>query len=313
MAYDNIVSRTDAEALIPEDVQREVMQRVTEDSAALSLFRSRTLSRGQQRIPVKSVLPTAYFVNGDTGLKQTTEVNWDNVYLNVEEIATIVPVPEAVLDDADYDLWDEIEPDLREAVGRALDAAIFFGTNKPASWPTDIVSAAVAAGNVVARGTNAAAAGGISGDLSDLFGTIESDGFDVNGAIATRSMKGRLRNVRDANGVKLAEVTPEEVYGQAVRYPMRGLWPTGLSAAEVIAGDFTQGVIGVRKELEAKVLDQAVIQDNTGAIIYNLAQQDMIALRVVARFAFAVPNPANFDQPTEANRYPFGVLRSPAA
>lgn len=313
MAYDNVISRTDASALIPEDVQREVMQRVTEDSAALALFRNKTLSRAQQRIPVKSVLPTAYFVNGDTGLKQTTEVNWENVYLNVEEIATIVPVPEAVLDDADYDLWDEIEPDLREAVGRALDAAIFFGTNKPASWPTDIVASAVAAGNVVARGTNAGAAGAMAGDISDLFGTVEADGFDVNGAVAVRSMKGRLRNVRDANGVKLEEVSPTEAYGQGIRYPMRGLWPTGLSAAEMIAGDFSQGVIGVRKELEAKVLDQAVITDNTGAIIYNLPQQDMIALRVVARFAFAVPNPANFDQPTEANRYPFGVLRSPAA
>ena len=313
MPYNNLISRTDAGALIPEDVQREVMQRVVEDSAALTLFRSRTLSRAQQRIPVKSVLPTAYFVNGDTGLKQTSEVNWDNVYLNVEELATIVPVPEAVLEDVDYDLWGEVEPDLREAVGRALDAAIFFGVNKPASWPTDIVAAAVAAGNVIARGTNAAAAGGLAQDVSDLFGTVEADGFDVNGAIASRTYRGRLRGVRNANGDRLPEVSPDELYGVPVRYPMRGLWPTGLSAAEVIAGDFTQGIIGIRRELDAKVLDQAVITDNAGAIIYNLPQQDMIALRVTMRVAFAVPNPANFDQPVAADRYPFAVLRSPAA
>jgi len=313
MAYDSIISRTDAGALIPEDVQREVMARVVEDSAALSLFRQRTLSRAQQRVPVKSVLPTAYFVNGDTGLKQTTEVNWDNVYLNVEEIATIVPVPEAVIADADYDLWTEVEPDLREAIGRALDAAIFFGTNKPAAWPTAIVPAAVAAGNVVARGANAAAAGGLAADISDTFGTVEADGYDVNGAVAVRSMKGRLRNVRNANGDRLDEVSSDEVYGVPVRYPMRGLWPTGLSAAEMVVGDYSQGIIGVRHELETKVLSEAVIQDGTGAIIYNLAQQDMVALRVTARFAFAVPNPTNFDQTVEASRYPFGVLRSPAA
>mgnify|MGYP000268254973 CR=1 FL=1 len=313
MAYDNLVSRTDAGALIPEDVQREVMQRVAEDSAALGMFRQRTLSRAQQRIPVKSVLPTAYFVNGDTGLKQTTEVNWDNVYLNVEEIATIVPVPEAVLMDVDYDLWDEVEPDLREAIGRALDAAIFFGTNKPASWPTALVASAVAAGNVIARGTNNAAAGGIAADLSDLFGTVENDGYDVSGLIAARSVKGKLRNARDADGRKHDEVGPNEAYSVPISYPMRGLWPTGLSAAEMIGGDFSQGIIGVRQELETKVLDQAVITDNSGDIIYNLPQQDMIALRVVARFAFAVPNPTNWDQPNEANRYPFGVLRSPAA
>lgn len=313
MPYDNIISRTDAAALIPEDVAAEVVKNLPQQSAALSLFRQRTLSRNQQRIPVKSVLPTAYFVNGDTGLKQTTEVNWDNVFLNVEELAAIVPIPEAVLDDADFDAWGEIQPDLEEAVGRALDAAIFFAVNKPASWPSGIVAAAVAAGNVYARGTSAAAAGGIAADISEMFSTIEADGFDVNGAIATRGYRGRLRNVRNAQGDRLDEVSPGQVYGVDLAYPMRGLWPTGLSAAELIAGDFTQGILGIRQDFTYKILTEAVIQDNLGAIIYNLAQQDMVALRIVARFAFAVPNPINYDQPTEANRYPFGVLRSPAA
>jgi hypothetical protein len=35
----------------------------------------------------------------------------------------------------------------------------------------------------------------------------------------------------------------------------------------------------------------------------------MVAMRVVARYAFQVPNPLSRIQPTEANRYPFGVLR----
>jgi HK97 family phage major capsid protein len=313
MPYNNIISRTDAEALIPEDVSTEVLAGAAEQSAALSLFRTKNMSRKTQRLPVKAALATAYFVNGDTGLKQTTESNWANKYLEAEPIAAIVPIPEDVLEDAEYDVWTEIRADLEEAVGRALDAAIFFGTNKPASWPDAIVPAAVAAGNVVARGTNAAAAGGFVGDLGDLFATVESDGYDVNGLVAARSVKGRLRQARDTTGQRLSEVTPTAVDGVEVEYPLRGLWPTGLSAAELIAGDFTQGLIGIRKDLTYKVLTEAVIQDNTGTIIYNLPQQDMVALRVVARFAFQVPNPINRDQPTEGSRYPFGVLRSPAA
>jgi hypothetical protein len=50
---------------------------------------------------VLSALPVAYWVNGDTGLKQTTDAAWAGLMLEAEEIATILPVPEAVVDDAE--------------------------------------------------------------------------------------------------------------------------------------------------------------------------------------------------------------------
>lgn len=316
MAYNNVISRTDAAALIPEDVAKEVLEGMRQQSASLTLFKSVPMSRAQQRMPVLSALPIAYFVSGDTGLKQTTEVNWANKYLNVEELACIVPIPEAVLDDTSFDVWGSIRPLLEEAIGRTLDAAIFFGTNKPASWPVDIVTAAIAAANAVNRTANAAAAGGLAGDFSDLFATVEADGFDVNGVVATRGYRGRLRQVRATTGEKLAEivsqVSVDEAFGITVTYPMRGLWPAPASGiAEAIAGDFSQGIIGLRSDMTYKVLDQAVLTDNTGAIIYNLPQQDMVALRLTFRVAFQVANIINYDQQVEANRYPFAVMRQP--
>lgn len=317
MPYNNVISRTDAAALIPEDVSAVLSTAVDEQSAALQLFRRVPMSRAQQRIPVISALPVAYFVNGDTGLKQTTEAAWTNKYLDAEEIAAIVPVPENVLDDVDFDAWGAIRPLLAEAIARTLDAAIFFEVNKPASWPTGIAAAAIAAGNTYTRGTNNAAAGGIAQDISNLFALVEADGFDVNGAIANRAYRGLLRSVRDTTGQLHSEVNAASAYGVSMSYPMRGLWPAGATPpglnAEFIAGDFSQGILGVRRDITYKVLDQAVIQDNTGAIQFNLAQQDMVALRVTARYAWQVPNPLNRDQPTDANRYPFGVMRSPAA
>ncbi len=126
-----------------------------------------------------------------------------------------------------------------------------------------------------------------------------------------RTIKGRLRGARDTTGQKLLDITPTEIEGSRIVYPMRGLWPTGSGAAELVAGDWSEGILGVRQDITYKVLDQAVIQDNTGAIIYNLAQQDMVALRVTARYAWQVANVLNRDQPIEANRFPFGVLRAP--
>ena len=314
--YSNVISRSDASALIPEDVAADVIKRLPLASAAIALFRHVAMSRAQQRMPVMAALPVAYFVNGDTGLKQTSEAGWGNQYLNVEEIACIVPVPEAVLDDAAFDIWGETRPFMAEAVGRALDAAIFFGVNKPATWPADIVSAATTSGNVVTEGTATPEEGGVTGDISALFSTVEDDGYDVNGLIAARKFKGLLRQARATTGEQLADsagssgidAAPGTLYGVDVTYPLRGLWPTGAGTPEMIGGDFTQGILGIRQDMTWKVLDQAVLNDDTGKVIYNLPQQDMIALRVVARFAFqvaATPTPENV-----AGAYPFGVLKA---
>lgn len=311
MPYNSIISRADVAGLIPAAIAKGITEALPEKSAALTLFQRVPATSRENRFLVKSALPIAYFVNGDTGLKQTTELNWDDVYAYVEEIACIVPIPDAVADDiksAGRDVWAEIKPDIETAIGRTLDAAIFFAVNKPASWPAGIVAAATAAGNTVVRGTNAAAAGGIAGDISDLMSLIEADGYDVNGFAAATTYKGILRKTRDTVGARLPEVSASQIEGIDIAYPMRGLWPTGAGSARLIGGDFSRAVIGVRQDITYKMLDQAVIQDGAGVIQYNLAQQDMQALRVVFRCFWQMANPINYDQPTEADRYPFAVL-----
>ena len=133
MPVNDLIDRDDADALIPEEVSRDIIKSLPRQSAALSMFRQARMSRKVRKTPVISVLPFAYFVNGDTGLKDTTEVNWDKKYLEAEEIAVIVPIPEAVLDDSEFDMWAEIKPLIVEAFGVKLDGAIIFGVDKPAS------------------------------------------------------------------------------------------------------------------------------------------------------------------------------------
>lgn len=311
MAYNNVVSRTDAGALIPEEVSRDMIRRATDDSATLSLFRRVPVSRNQVRFPVLSALPVAYFVNGDTGLKQTTEVNWTNKYLNIEEIATIMPVPDNVVADVELDIWDEATPYLVEAFYRTLDAAVFFGTNAPGTWPTNIAAAATAASNVNTEG-NTAATGGFLGDFDETVATIEADGFDMTGVVANRTARAQFRAARDTTGQKLdtnrISGNLSEIDGVPIVYPMRGLWPTGSGAPRLFVGDWTNFVVGVRQDITMKILTEAVIQDNTGQIIYNLAQQDMTALRLTFRVGWQVSNLLNYDQPTEASRYPVARL-----
>lgn len=309
MPYDSLVSRSDAAAMVPEQVSNEMLVSLREESAILSLGTKIPLARNQARFPVLSALPVAYFVSGDTGLKQTTEAAWANKFLYVEEIATIVPIPESVLDDAGYDVWGAIRPLMESAIARKLDAAIAFGVDAPATWVAEgnLAGKAVAASNTVNRGTNAAAAGGLHGDLSDVVGKLEEDGYVPNGAIANITTKGRLRQVRDTTGqtIPLGEDIPRPLY------PLAGLWPSGSGAAEYLVGDWTRLVVGVRQDMTYKLITEGVITDGAGNIIYNLPQQDMVALRLVFRAGYAVSNPINYQQATEGSRSPFAVLRAP--
>lgn len=315
MAYTNIISRTDADALIPESVSRTILQNVPERSSVLSMARRLpNMTSKQRRIPVLSVLPMAYFVNGDTGLKQTTEVSWANKYLDAEELATIVPIPEAVLDDVDYPIWDEVQPQVGEAIAAAIDAAILHGINAPSAWPTNIATAAATAGNSVDLSVITGGGGDLFDALLSESGTIaalEGDGFIPTGHIAATTMRSRLRGLRDANGqpIFLRSMQGKGTYeldGEPITFPKLGaLDPT---AVLMFSGDWSQLVYAIRQDVTYKVLTEAVIQDNAGNIVYNLAQQDMVALRVTMRLAWQVPNPVNRLQQAEADRYPFAVL-----
>lgn len=318
MPFNSVISRTDAAALIPEEVSNEILDQVTESSSAMRFGRRlANMSRGTLRMPVMSALATAYFVNGDNGLKQTTEVNWTNKYVTAEELAVIVPIPEAVLADADYDVWGQIRPSLVEAFGAAIDAAVFYGTNIPANWTTDLgaaglVAGANAAGNQISEAAYTdlyeAILGETGAGVAGLFGKIEADGYGVTGSVAPMLMKGKLRNVRDVNGQPIFKPDMQSVGqyvldGAPLAFPKNGAIS---NTYWLLSGQWDKLVYSMRQDITYKVLDQAVIQDGNGAIVYNLAQQDMVALRAVMRLGFALPKPVT--RLDSGAGFPFGVL-----
>jgi len=321
MPFNNLIGRTDAAALIPEDASTEILKSLPETSIVMQLARRLTdMSVKQRRLPVMSALATAYFVSGETGLKQTSEVNWANKYIEAEELAVIVPVPEAVLDDASFDIWGEVRPALIEAFGVAIDQAVLYGTNIPASWTTNLgaaglVALSTAAGNTVSAAAYAdlyeALLGETAGAVSGSLGLLEADGYIATGHVADTSMKRKLRNARSTVGdpifrTNMQDSTRYDLDGSPIYFPVNGAIVA--ATAWVISGQWNQLVYAMRQDITYKVLDQAVIQDAAGNTIYNLAQQDMVALRAVMRLGFALPNPINRVQQTEANRAPFAVL-----
>lgn len=290
----NIIDRARAEALIQEQVVSTIFQDAPKQSVFMSLARKLpNMTSKQTRIPVLDMLPVAYWVNGDTGFKQTSQQAWDNVYLTAAELAVIVPIPEAVLDDADFDILGEVTPRVNEAIGARVDAAVLFGTNRPTEWQNDIITMARQAGNNVSGG--AVTYDTLLGE-NGVISKVEESGHMVNGAIASMAMRGKLRGIKNTSGTPLFKSdmqgsTQYALDGAPLYFPQNGAFDA--SIAQMIVGDWSQAVYSIRQDVTTKILDQGVIQDpNTKQIIYNLAQQDMIALRVVFRMGWALPNPA---------------------
>lgn len=309
VVYNSLTDRTDAGALIPEDVATEIIQGLPATSAAMSMFRRVRMARGQQRQPVLSALPVAYWVDGDTGLKQTSEQLWGNQYLDARELAVIVPIPDAVLDDAAFPIWDEVRPRITEAIGQAIDSAAIFGVNSPSGWPDSIVEQAVAAGNFHMEGTSAAPHDDFAGDISDTMAKVEEDGFDVTGFWARRKVRARLRNLRDDNGQPIyqpvAAGSPATIYGEPVAFVSNGSW---VNNYELVAGDANMAILAVRQDITFRIFTEGVISDGSGNVVLNLMQQDTAALRAVCRVAFNVANPINLENTNEDTRFPFAVL-----
>lgn len=301
------INRTDALALINQQNSNEIFQEAAKTSTSLASFRRVNMGTKQYRMPVLDALPTAGFVSGDSGRKLTSEMAWASKVLEAEEIAVIVPIPENVFDDTEFNVWEEVRPRIAEAVGKTLDGAVFFSTNKPASWPEGLVPAAKAAGNVFY--TAAVDPPDLAERLNQTIALVEADGYDPTDIYATRALRVALRGLRDDNGRPLYNDSVKQgdvagMYGLDLRWVNNTSWVS--AEATALVGDSSKAILGIRQDMTFKILDQATLTDGAGAVVFALAEQDMIALRCKFRVGFQVADPTTLEGGTSA--YPFAVL-----
>lgn len=310
MPYNTSISRDASnDPLVPTPVSAQIIQEMPASSVMLQRARQVRLSAKTQRQPVLDALPTAYFVSGDTGVKQTSSQDWKNVELVVEELAVIIPIPEAYLDDAQVPIWDEVRPRIVEAFGTAIDAACLFGTSKPSTWGNPIYQSAVAAGNVVTAGGSA----DLAQNVASLGELLAKDGFPVSGFASRPGMNWKLVGLRTSDGHPIYQPDLQgrpggTLFGYPLNELSNGAW--NATEAELIAGDWSKAIIGMRQDITFRMFTEGVITDNTGAVQLNLMQQDAVALRAVMRLAYATANPVTAVNASASTRYPFGVLRA---
>lgn len=298
------IDKTNVEALIDTQVANEIFEGVVRESKALSMFRRLpNMTSDKTKLRVLDSLPIAYFVDESTnnGRKNLTKMAWDKKYINAAELAVIVPIKENVLNDISIDIWSEVKPRIVEAFGKKIDNAIFNGTDKPADWRAGLIPSIVTAGAEVTEGDN------LYSDINDVMTKVEESGYNVTGLLGGVGLKGKFRMLTDTTG---QPIKGTEIDSLPKAFLDNGAWDKTKSI--LIAGDFSQAVYAIRQDVTYKVLTEAVIQDpSTGDILYNLAQDDMVALRVVMRLGWEIPNPVNALNET-ATRFPFANLKPKA-
>ena len=304
MAKPTGIQRTDVDSLIETQVASEIFEGVIKESKALSMFRRLpNMTSDKTKLRVLDSLPIAYFVDESTnnGRKNITKQAWKNKYINAAELAVIVPIKENVLNDASIDIWAEVKPRIVEAFGKKIDNAIFNGEGKPSDWRKGLIPSIIDAGAEVTEGDN------LYSDINDTMVKVEESGYNVSGLLGGVGLKGKFRMLTDTTG---QPIKGTEIDSLSKAFLDNGAWDKTKSV--LIAGDFSQAVYAIRQDVTYKVLTEAVIQDpSDGTILYNLAQDDMVALRVVMRLGWEIPNPVNALNET-ATRFPFANLKPKA-
>lgn len=307
---------TNSSVVLPVEYGREVIRGVLGRSKALELGRRLPDMVGKTyKLNVFSNLPVSGWVKNqltpdgapdEIKNKPVSQLAWTGVDLSAEEIAVIIPI--AINTIKDLANWIDILPYVSEQVEGAfqevIDATAFFGLNSPYANFSGILAGATNAGAVVEWDGEA----GLSfyNAINDAMEYVETSGYVPTAILGGPSLNSAFRKTITALGVLAGD------QGEIGALPRHVDLTGGFnqSSAFAIVGDFRYFVYAFREEMEARVLEEATIVDpTTGNTLYNLAQQDMIAVRFTMRLGMALPNPVNRVNSTD-KRYPFAVIKN---
>ena len=301
-----IIGRGDA-VVVPEVIAQALISGTVRQSAALSCFTPVPTGTKDSIVPVLSRDIEAGWLSSDTGLKRADAPKWEGGSLTAEELAVLVPVPNAVIADESFNITAAMQPLFIRAMARAIDKAAIFGQGKPPGWTSpSLLEAAIAAGNTVEAGAD---------PVEDLMAAAEmpsAQGYLVNRAVVRPGWQFAAARVR------AHDLIANPASGEPFPLLVAGLplfidppaWRPADAAAFVI--DSSCVLIGIRQALTVTLHPDGVITDADGKVLFSAMQQDSVIFRAVMRVGFLLTAP-----PTDAGlaadeRAPVAAVVPPA-
>lgn len=302
----------DFSGIIPHEFSTQIIEEAIQTSAALQLGQRLPMGTRMTDLPIPQTLPRATWTGvppaaGEkTGLPKTwTDVMLTTQTVKAEEVAAVTAIPDAYLEDSTINIWAWVRPRLAEAIAVALDNAVFYGLDCPASFPVGGILSNNYSTPIDTDGlTDAVDA------VNKAMGAVEARGVQVTGHASDLLGKSMFRGVRDSNGALLlgeGQVNNQQrptLYGLPIAYSP---W-SQVTTSDFITGGWQNLIIGVRQDIRY-TLDPSgvIINPSTGSVIVSGFQHNTTPLKVWARFGVTIIRPVTPRQPTGA--VPFAKVK----
>lgn len=287
--------------LIPTTIAAQITAEAVQQSLALQLGQRVPMPAGVSVVPVPKTFPRASWTATGTR-KPFTDFSIGTEQLSAEEVAAVISIPDAYVEDVSMNLWNYARPLLSEAIGIALDLAALWGVDSPPTFP---------AGGVAAVAAEVGAGQDSIDTVNQAMSAVETQGLRVTGHAADLAVRGALRGVRDAQGAFLlgpaaaaAAGGLQELYGVPIAF---GSFPIEASN-DFITGDWSKLIIGVRNDIRFHMSSEGVIADEDGKVVVSAWQDNQTLMKVWARYGVVIMKPVTRRAPDGANPFAMATL-----
>ena len=310
--------------LIPIQYSTQIIQMAQEQSLAMRHFRNVRMPNAATVMPVLDTLPVARWVTGELtdpagtgqGKKNVTGQKWKGINLVAEELATIVVIPEAVIEDASIDLWAEITPASQKPSPQRTTVPCSQASRFRRRGTCLVASSLRQRPQATSRRRRRQPRRRTSTTQPSLRSRVTASCRPMCSPRFRSVQRPHMGRVR-CPGVP-HRLPRRRQGGQRVRYarPLRPPQRPRHSQHRHRCDDRRpqKGIVGTLTDLQYKILTEATIDVSAaqdGSEMVSLAQQDLVALRVRGRFGFATANPVTYLNKDSANRFPFSVIKTP--
>jgi HK97 family phage major capsid protein len=280
--------------LIPTELRNEVL-RVAEAQYGLArqeMFYLPFSGPGNSRTIPALGTSVSVFWTDEGGKKKSTQPKFSVVVQTLKKLAAIVPFTEEILEDSAINLTSLVATLFAEAVSKEEDLQFFAGTGSP--WTGILNNGQV---NIVQQATGDVNQVTVD-DLIDMEDATPAGALNGSKYYFHRSILSVLRKMKDQNGqyvlVPAANGQPATLNGYPYKtseaFPAKA--DVGTGDPYIMFANLKQAaVFGDKQQLRVKLLDQATITDTDDSTVLNLAEQDMVALRIVERVGYVVALP----------------------